>query len=258
MTALVTGWPRYSSAACFNFCRIIAEISGGGYSLPPAFTRTSPLPAPRHRVRHHLHLLGDFVELAAHEALDREHGVLGVGHRLALRDLADQALARLGEAHHRRGDAAAFRIRNDDRLAAFHDRHDGVGRPEIDSDDLAHVLSSSRVQPLSVRSAGGSIFITLVIYNLSALMSTRGRLIRRKSVLYWALPALRPSTKAQSSLRFSKGRFSTRGLLCPAWLSSAAILLVVYLCSGSGARPGCRGRVSGAHLGRRRRGAPRA
>ena len=46
MTALVTGWPRYSSAACFSFCRIIAEISGGGYSLPPAFTRTSPLPAP--------------------------------------------------------------------------------------------------------------------------------------------------------------------------------------------------------------------
>ena len=46
MTALVTGWPRYSSAACFSFCRIIAEISGGGYSLPPAFTRTSPLLAP--------------------------------------------------------------------------------------------------------------------------------------------------------------------------------------------------------------------
>ncbi len=43
MTALVTGWPRYSSAACFSFCRIIAETSGGEYSLPPALTRTSPL-----------------------------------------------------------------------------------------------------------------------------------------------------------------------------------------------------------------------
>ena len=29
MTASVTGWPRCSSAACFSFCRIIAEISGG-------------------------------------------------------------------------------------------------------------------------------------------------------------------------------------------------------------------------------------
>ena len=43
MTALVTGWPRYSSAACFSFCRIIAEISGGGYSLPAASMRASPL-----------------------------------------------------------------------------------------------------------------------------------------------------------------------------------------------------------------------
>ena len=43
MTALVTGCPRYSSAACFSFCRIIAEISGGEYSLPSAFTRASPL-----------------------------------------------------------------------------------------------------------------------------------------------------------------------------------------------------------------------
>ena len=43
MTALVTGCPRYSSAACFSFCRIIAEISGGEYSLPCALTRASPL-----------------------------------------------------------------------------------------------------------------------------------------------------------------------------------------------------------------------
>src|SRR5436190_4779646 len=44
MTALVTEAPRYSSAACFSFCRIIAGISGGAYSLSSAFTRTS-LPA---------------------------------------------------------------------------------------------------------------------------------------------------------------------------------------------------------------------
>src|SRR5919201_60848 len=42
MTASVTGSPRYASASAFSFCRIIALISGGAYSLPPAFTRASP------------------------------------------------------------------------------------------------------------------------------------------------------------------------------------------------------------------------
>ena len=46
MTAGVTGWPRYASAAAFSFCRIIAEISGGVYVLPPTSTWTQPfLPA---------------------------------------------------------------------------------------------------------------------------------------------------------------------------------------------------------------------
>ena len=44
MTALVTVWPRYSSAACFSFCSTIAEISGGVMSCVPLLTRTSPLP----------------------------------------------------------------------------------------------------------------------------------------------------------------------------------------------------------------------
>src|ERR671935_617261 len=42
ITASVTGSPRYASASAFSFCRIIALISGGAYSLPPAFTRASP------------------------------------------------------------------------------------------------------------------------------------------------------------------------------------------------------------------------
>ena len=41
ITASATGSPRYASASVFSFCRIIALISGGAYSLPPAFTRTS-------------------------------------------------------------------------------------------------------------------------------------------------------------------------------------------------------------------------
>ena len=42
MTASVTVSPRYASASCLSFWRIIALISGGAYSLPSALTRTSP------------------------------------------------------------------------------------------------------------------------------------------------------------------------------------------------------------------------
>ena len=42
MTASFTGSPRYASASALSFWRIIALISGGAYSLPSAFTRTSP------------------------------------------------------------------------------------------------------------------------------------------------------------------------------------------------------------------------
>ncbi len=44
-TASLTSSPRYASASCFSFCRIIALISGGAYSVPSALTRTSP-PGP--------------------------------------------------------------------------------------------------------------------------------------------------------------------------------------------------------------------
>src|SRR4051795_10184195 len=45
MTAESTVSPRYASASAFSFWRIIAEISGGEYCLPPASTRASP-PGP--------------------------------------------------------------------------------------------------------------------------------------------------------------------------------------------------------------------
>ena len=76
---------------------------------------------------------------AADQALDREDGVLRVGDRLAAGDLADQALAALGERDHRRGDAAALGVGDDDRLAALHDRDAGVRGSEIDADDFGHV-----------------------------------------------------------------------------------------------------------------------
>src|SRR6185369_199861 len=59
-----------------------------------------------------------------------------------LGDLAHQALAGLGERHHRGGGAAPLGVGDHHRLPAFHHRHAGVGGPEIDSDDLAHVKRS--------------------------------------------------------------------------------------------------------------------
>ena len=43
ITAESTVSPSFDSASAFSFCRIIAEISGGEYCSPCAFTRTSPL-----------------------------------------------------------------------------------------------------------------------------------------------------------------------------------------------------------------------
>ncbi len=45
MTASVIFSPRYSSASRLSFCRIIAEISGGVYVVPPTSTTASPFPA---------------------------------------------------------------------------------------------------------------------------------------------------------------------------------------------------------------------
>ena len=90
-------------------------------------------------VRDEPDLAQDLVVAAAHEPLDREDGVLRVRDRLPLGDLADEDLAFLGEANHRRREPAAFLIRDHGGVAALHHRHDGVRRAEIDTDHLRHV-----------------------------------------------------------------------------------------------------------------------
>ncbi len=55
-------------------------------------------PGGTHAVRHHLHLFVDFVVAPAHEALDREDGVLRIRHGLTLGDLSDEALPDLVKA----------------------------------------------------------------------------------------------------------------------------------------------------------------
>jgi hypothetical protein len=97
--------------------------------------------------------LGDrIVEPAADEALHRENRVVGIGDRLPLCRLADQAFAVLGEGHDRWSGPRAFRILDDLRLAAFHDCNAAVRRPQVDADDLSH-MSSSSVRPRAWLSA---------------------------------------------------------------------------------------------------------
>ena len=90
-----------------------------------------------------LHLLVHLGVLAAHEPLDAEDRVLGVGHRLPLGHGAHQPLAGLGEADDRRGRASTLGVGEDLRLTARQDGDGRVGRAEVDADRLAHVLAAS-------------------------------------------------------------------------------------------------------------------
>ena len=86
----------------------------------------------------HRHLFGHFGLLAAHEALDGEDGVLGIGLALPLGGDADEAVTILGERDHGGGRPATLGVRDHRRLAALQDGHTRVRRTEVDADDLAH------------------------------------------------------------------------------------------------------------------------
>ena len=80
------------------------------------------------------------VVAAADQALDREEGVFGIGDRLALGRLADEALAVLGEGDDGGRGARAFRILDDLGVLAVHDGDAGIGRSEVDTDYFCHFL----------------------------------------------------------------------------------------------------------------------
>jgi hypothetical protein len=80
------------------------------------------------------------VELAADQALARVDRVLGVRDRLPLRDVTDEALARLGDRDHRRRDLVPAAVRDDDRSSTLDDCDARVEGAEIDADDLLHPL----------------------------------------------------------------------------------------------------------------------
>ncbi len=77
--------------------------------------------------------------LAPHQPLDGENGVFRVGDGLTLRDLADQPFAFVRDGDNRRSGSTAFRVGDDDRVSAAHDRDAGIGGSKIDADDLTHV-----------------------------------------------------------------------------------------------------------------------
>jgi hypothetical protein len=107
------------------------------------------LPSRRHRgflvgildhlVGDQLHLLGYLLVPAAHEPLDREDGVLGVQNRLPLGHLANEDLAPLAEADHRRRKPASLLVDDDLGLPAFHHGHRRVRGAEVDPDDFRHL-----------------------------------------------------------------------------------------------------------------------
>jgi len=95
-----------------------------------------------HLVRDELDLLEDLVVAPPHETLDREDCVLGVRDRLPFGDLADEDLTVLREGCHRGRETAPLLVGDHRRGAALDDRHDRVGRPEVNPDYLRHGLIS--------------------------------------------------------------------------------------------------------------------
>ena len=76
--------------------------------------------------------------LAAHEALDGEHGVLGVGDSLVLSGLTHDAVAVGTEAHDGRGGAVALGVHDNGRGTALENGHCGVSSTKVDTKNLAH------------------------------------------------------------------------------------------------------------------------
>ena len=87
-------------------------------------------------VRNQLLFRFDLIVPATHEALDRVDGAPRVSDGLALGGVADQPIALIGEGDNARGEAVAFLIGDDLHLAAFHHSDDGIGRAQIDANDL--------------------------------------------------------------------------------------------------------------------------
>ena len=78
--------------------------------------------------------------IRTHLSLNGRDGFLRVGHCLTLGRLTDQPLAGLGESHHGRGGPGALRIGDNGGFTTFHHSHTAIGRTQVNTDNLTHVL----------------------------------------------------------------------------------------------------------------------
>jgi hypothetical protein len=82
------------------------------------------------------------VVAAADEPLYGKEGLLRVGDGLAFRRLADEAFAIIREGDNRGRGAHALGVLDHLGRFALHDRYAGIGRTEVDTDDLGHISTS--------------------------------------------------------------------------------------------------------------------
>ena len=87
-------------------------------------------------VRHRLDLGANLAVLTAHETLDGEDGVLGVGDSLVLCGLANNAVAVGAEAHNGRRGAVALGVNNNGGVATLKYGHRRVGGTKVDTKNL--------------------------------------------------------------------------------------------------------------------------
>lgn len=92
-----------------------------------------------HFERHTLTLFGHFVERTPDKALHGIQCIFWVDGRLSLGGQTHQPLTILGERYHRWRRAVAFRVRNDDHIATFHNCNARVRRAKVNSYNLAHI-----------------------------------------------------------------------------------------------------------------------
>ena len=76
----------------------------------------------------------------AHMALNGRYRAVGVRNRLILCQTSDKTLTVLRKADHRRGDAAALRVRDNGRFAALHHRDNRVRRTKVNTNYFSHFI----------------------------------------------------------------------------------------------------------------------
>ena len=166
----MTGSPRYASASAFSFWRIIALISGGAYSLPSAFTRTSSF-GPLTTSYGTIFISSETSSnLRPMKRLIEKIVFCGFVTCWRLRRRADEPLAVLRERDDGRRRAPALGVRDDGRLAALEHGHARVGRAEVDSEYLCHSappiwamwMSRTKSKPYGIKPYG------LYVVNMNA------------------------------------------------------------------------------------------